>query len=121
PAAADHGRWTGSRPDRPRSRRWDWQPWSELHHVAALEFQHCTGFGGVGDLVAEFLENAPHLAHLLCIGTGELSLGDMQGVFQADAYIAAEHSGLGDEGHLEPPGGEYRPDIVVAEEAIGRL
>src|SRR5580658_7760535 len=72
----------------------------EIHPVGTLEPQHLPGFRGRRDLVAEVLDDAADLRHLLGVAGGKFSGPDIERVFQADAHIAADHGGGGAEIHL---------------------
>src|SRR4029077_7399067 len=91
----------------------------ELHPVGALEAQHLPCLGGRGDLVAELLDDAADLCHLLGIAGSELAGPDIERVLQANAHIAADHRRIGAEIHLMAAAGQHRPQIILAEQPVG--
>src|SRR5947209_115651 len=68
---------------------------SKLHAVGALEAQYLAGLLGGGDLIAELLHQAAHLANLLGIALGQLPPPDIEAVLQPHAHIASHHHRLG--------------------------
>src|SRR5262252_2279022 len=92
---------------------------SKLRPVRALQAEHRARVLRRRHLEAELLDQAPRLAHLLGVAFGQLAAADEQAVFEAHAHVAAHHHRLGGERHLETPGAEHRPRIVVAEQLVG--
>src|SRR6266571_5007732 len=92
---------------------------SKLHAVGTLQAQNLARLLRGGDLIAEFLDQAPHLGDLLGVALGELAAADIEAVLEPDADIAAHHHGLGGERNLETAGAQHRPLIVVAEQLVG--
>src|SRR5262249_6528293 len=86
----------------------------KLRPVLALQAEHRARVLRRRHLVAELLDQAPRLAHLLGVAFCELAATDEQAVFETHAHVAAHHHRLGGERHLETPGAEHRPRIVVA-------
>src|SRR5262249_15464634 len=91
----------------------------KLRPVLAIHAEHSVRVVGRRELVAELLDQAPRLAHLLGVAFCELAATDEQAVFETHAHVAAHHHRLGGERHLETPGAEHRPRIVVAEQLVG--
>src|SRR5262249_55015380 len=92
---------------------------SELHAVGALEAEHVARFLRGRDLEAQLFGDAAYLGDLLGIALGELAGADIEAVLEADAHIAAEHGRHGAEIHLVAAAGKHRPQIIVAEQAVG--
>src|SRR4051812_47018603 len=87
--------------------------------VAAFERKDLARVIRRGDFEPEAFENLAHLFHLLRIGFGKLARPGPQRVLHADTDIAAHRGGLRRDAHLVRARPEYRPMIVVAEQAIG--
>src|SRR6266700_1365190 len=87
-----HGRSPETGP--PLSRGWRKHKFLKLHAVGALQAQNLTRLLRGGDLIAEFLDQAPHLGDLLGVALGELAAADIEAVLEPDADIAAHHHGL---------------------------
>src|SRR5262245_1217367 len=92
---------------------------SELHPVGALEAEHRPRLGRRRDLIAEVLDDAPDLGYLLGVARSELAGRDVERVLEADTHVAAEHARGGAEVELVAAAGEHRPEIIVAEQAVG--
>src|SRR5262249_56382529 len=63
----------------------------KLRPVGALQAEHRARVLRRRHLEAEFLDQAPRLAHLLGVAFGELAAADEQAVFEADAHVATHH------------------------------
>jgi hypothetical protein len=79
----------------------------ETNLITALQLEHIARLRGRRNGMTEFFEDAAHLGDLLGIGGCELAAADVQRVFEAHAYVAAHHRGLGREGNLRSPGGKH--------------
>src|SRR3546814_2492335 len=88
--------------------------------VAALEVGDLTGLVRAGDVERQILADAGNLLHLVRVRLGELALGDIERVLEADAHAAAQQGRLRGEVHLVAICGENREDVVVAEQPVRR-
>src|ERR1700683_2016362 len=71
--------------------------------------------------MTELLQKAPDFRHLLRVRNRELAAADEKRVFQSNSYVSAHHRRLRCEGHLETPGGQNGPSVVVSEQPVGGL
>src|SRR5712691_6051749 len=81
----------------------------ELNAIRTLQGQHLPCLGRRRHLIAELLDDAADLRHLLGVARGELARADVKRVLKPDAHVAAQHRGRAAEIELVAAAGQHRP------------
>ena len=92
---------------------------SEVDVVPALEIQDFARFIGRRDFQTQAFDQGTRAFDLIGIGFGQLARAVPQRVFQPHAHIAAHCQRLRRYRHLVAAGAQHRPDVVIAEQAVG--
>ena len=85
-----------------------------------MRSQHRAGFVGGGGFEGEFVQDADDLADLVGVAGGEFASAEIDVVLESDPDISAHDRTHGDQIELVSTCAQDRPDVVVAEEPIGR-
>src|SRR6266702_5430659 len=91
----------------------------ELNAIGTLQGQHLPCFRRRRHLIAELLDDAANLRHLLGVARRKLAGADVERVLKPDAHIAAQHRGRAAEIELVATARQHRPQIIVAEQPVG--
>src|SRR5262245_2569014 len=94
------------------------RPISEPDLVATLELEDLPRLIGRRDLQRQRFEDAADPADLVGIRFRQLTLAEIEAVFQADSHVGAHDRGGRHDAHLEPSRTEDRPLVGITEQAI---